>query len=506
MNKIRKVIDLYWNSSLSSRAIQRAIGLPSSTVSDYIKRFKETGLSFEQLSSLNDSQIYQRLFPEAQKKRGKIKPDFAKVNRELRKKNVTRQLLWEEYKHQYPEGMGYSQFCYHLKEWQKKLNISMRQTHKAGEKLFIDYSGLKGEITDRKSGQKRKVDIFVATLGASGYTYAEASEDQKLDSFIESHVKAFEFFEGVPDILVPDNLKSGVIKAHRYDPQINASYQDMADHYAVVVIPARPYSPKDKSKVELAVKLVQRWILAKIRNEIFFSVEELNQRIRGLLDYYNGKKIKKLGKSREALFLEIDKPALKALPSHRYEFRHVHCRRVNLDYHIEIENSYYSVPYQLAGKEVLVKYNRRSVQIFYSNKLIAVHARLSEVHQASTNKEHMPEAHRRYSEVSPSALIAQAKAIGPHTGRLINKIITEDKHPEKGYRSAYGILRAARQHKNDQEVELTSAKMLALNIKRVFHFETILKRKTWQSAEDEKALTPSIDGNSDNIRGSGYYH
>lgn len=505
MNKIAKVLELHSNTSLSVRAIERATRLPGSTVNDYVKRFRESGLSFAQLSDLNESEIYQKLFPGQQKQRGKIKPDFAKINRELRKKHITRQLLWEEYKEQNPEGFGYTQFCYHLGEWQKKLNVSMRQIHKAGEKLFVDYSGLKSEITDRKSGRKTSVDIFVATLGASSYTYAEASANQKLESFIDSHVNTFEFFEGVTDILVPDNLKSAVTKAHRYDPQINASYQDLADHYNTVVIPARPYRPQDKSKVELAVKLVQRWILAKIRNEIFFSVEELNKRIRGLLDYYNGKIIKKLGKSRKELFLELDKPALKALPQHRYEFKNVRWRLVNVDYHIEVEGSYYSVPYQLTGKEVLARYNRRVVDISYNNKSIAVHPCLTEANQASTNKEHMPQAHRRYAETSPSALIFQAQAIGPETGRLIHKIISEDKHPEKGYRSAYGILRAARKHKNDRETELASAKMLALDIKRVFHFESILKRKTWQTTEDENILLPQISAKSENIRGNGYY-
>jgi transposase len=506
MRKIKKVIELYCNTSLSNRDIERASQLPSSTVNDYIKRFKDSNLTFSELSDLSESEVYHKLFSEPVKPRGKIKPDFAKINRELRKKNITRQLLWEEYKEQYPEGMGYTQFCFHLSEWQKNLNVSMRQIHKAGEKLFVDYSGLKGEITDRMSGKKTMVDIFVATLGASGYTYAEASANQRLESFIDSHVNALEFFEGVPQILIPDNLKSAVTKAHRYDPEINGSYQDMADHYNTVIIPARPYSPKDKSKVELAIKLVQRWILAKIRNEIFFTVSELNKRIRELLDYYNGKKIKKLGKSRKELFLELDKPALAALLINRYEFKNVRWRRVNLDYHIEVEGSYYSVPYQLTGKEVLAKYNQRVVEISYHNKIIAFHARLCGDNQVSTNKEHMPDSHRRYAEVSPSSLIEQAKAIGPQTGRLIHKIISEDKHPEKGYRSAYGILKAARKHKNDKEVELASAKMLALDIKRVFHFESILKRKTWQMGEDETLLLAEINSGSENIRGNRYYH
>lgn len=509
MNKIRKVIELYSNTSLSNRDIERASGLPRSTVNDYIKRFKSSKLEYDELSDLSDSEIYQKLFKEPKKAKGKIKPDFAKISVELKKKHVTRQLLWEEYKEQYVEGMGYTQFCYHLGQWQKMINVSMRQIHKAGEKMFIDYSGLQGEISDRVSGDKTPVEIFVATLGASGYTYAEASANQKLESFISSHVNAFEFFEGIPQILVPDNLKSAVTKAHISDPEINASYQDMAEHYKTVVIPARPYRPQDKSKVELAVKLVQRWILARIRDEIFFSVDELNRRILDLLGYYNSKKIKQLGKSRKELFYELDKPALAALPVDRYEFKNVRWRPVNMDYHIEVEGSYYSVPYQLAGKEVLAKYNQRIVEISYNSKSIALHPRLSgqnQTGQASTNKEHMPASHRRYAETSPSMLLEKAKAIGPETSRLIEKIISEDKHPEKGYRSAYGILRAAGKHKNDGEVELSSIKMLALDIKRVFHFESILKRKAWNITDNDKILLPQLTGKSENVRGNGYYN
>ncbi len=506
MKSIKKVLELNNNSSLSIREIERATWLPRSTINDYIKRFKKSGVKYSDLSNLNDSQIYQKLFSSRVKKIGKIKPDYAKINRELKKKYITRQLLWEEYKEQYPDGMGYTQFCFHLNEWQKKLNVSMRQIHKAGEKLFIDYSGLKGEIRNPKTGEKRFVDIFVATLGASSYTYAEASMNQKLESFIMSNIRAFEYFGGVTEILVPDNLKSAVSKAHRYDPQINASYQDMSEHYDSIVIPARPYSPKDKSKVELAVKLVQRWILAKIRNEIFYSVEALNIRIKALLEHYNNRKIRHLNKSRKELFHELDKPALKALPKTRYEFKNVRWRRVNIDYHIEIEGSYYSVPYQLAGKEVLVKYNSNRVDVYFNNKNIAVHPRLSETNQPSTNKAHMPSSHRRYTETFPSMLVEKAKAIGPKTALLIYKIISESKHPEKGYRSAYGILRAAVKHKNTEEVELACGKMLSLNTIRTFHFESILKRKSWQLKEEENLTIPSTLNGSSNIRGNGYYN
>ena len=485
MRKIKKVIELYNNSSLSIRELERATQLARSTVNDYISRYKASNKSYAELKELSDLEIYQLLFPNFKQKTGKIRPDYYYVNNELKKKHVTRQILWEEYKERHPEGLGYTQFCYHLKEWQKKLTVSMRQIHKAGEKLFIDYSGLKGEITDRKSGKKRLVDIFVATLGASSYTFAEASENQKLSSFINSHIEAFEYFGGIPEILVPDNLKSAVTKATRYNPQINASYEDMAEHYNTIVIPARPYHPKDKSKVELAVKLVQRWILAKIRNEIFYSLEELNIRIRSLLEYYNDKKIKRLNKSRKELFLSIDKPALKALPKVRYEFKNIRLRRVNIDYHIEIEGSYYSVPYQLTGKEVLAKYNSHIVTVYYNNRNVAIHPRFMETNQVSTDKTHMPQSHKRYADIMPSLLIEKAKAIGEKTGKLVDKIINESEHPEKGYRTAYGILRVAQKYKNDSEVEYASAKMLVLGTKSNTHFESILKRKMWQIKEEE---------------------
>ncbi len=506
MGKIKKVLELYIQTDLSKRSIQRACNLPRSTVSDYIRRFKKSGLQFEELSNLSEGEIYQKLFGNMPKQHGKIRPDYSKISRELRQKNVTRQLLWEEYKAQYPEGFGYTQFCYHLSVWQKKLSISMRQIHKAGEKLFVDYSGLKGEITDRRTGQKRGVDIFVAALGASGYTYAEASENQQLESFLNSNANAFEFFEGVPQITVPDNLKSAVSKAHRYSPVINASYQDLAEHYNTVIIPARPYHPKDKSVVELAVKLVQRWILAKIRNEIFFTVEELNIRIRELLAFYNNKEIKKLKKSRKELFLELDKPALAALPVDRYEFKNVRLRRVSQDYHVEIEGSYYSVPYQLIGKEALVKYNQRMVRISYNDEIIAIHPRLCETGQVSTNEANMPQNHRHYAQASPSLLIDQAKIIGPQMAHLIKRIISESKHPLKGCRSAYGILRTAGKYKDDEAVELTAAKMLELNTCRASCFESILKRKTWKTADEETGLQPQVNSDSQNIRGNKYYH
>jgi len=506
MRYIKKIIKLHTTASLSTRDISRVVRLPKSTVTDYISRFKSSALSEEELNALNDSQIYQKLFSQPPRLRGKVRPDFAYIHNELKKKGVTRQLLWEEYREKHSEGMGYTQFCYHYGQWVKQLNVSMRQVHKGGEKLFIDYSGLKGKISDPESGEVCEVEIFVCTLGASGYTFAEAAPNQKLHTFIDSHINAFDYFEGTPQILVPDNLKSAVTKADRYDPQINETYQDMADHYGCVVIPARSYKPKDKSVVELAVKLVQRWILARIRNEVFLSIESLNQRIRELLIAYNHKKIRKLGKSRYELFIELDKPALKGLPIRHYEWKCFKYTGVNADYHIQVEGAFYSLPYQLNGKEVLARYDLRSVEILYNNKVVALHARLFEKGRYSTQPAHMPPSHQRYALLSPSVLINAAMDIGPYTGDLIRKVIEEDKHPQKGCRCAYGILRAARAHKNDQEVELASARMLQMGIKRLLHFESILRRKAWNLKEGEEILLPEVDGDCDHLRGGSYYH
>jgi transposase len=315
MNDIKKILDLYLKACLGPRMIARALNKPKSTISDYINRFNRSDLKREDLDAMSAKEIYRSLFPaenpRPKKRCDRIAPDLNRMHLELKKKYVTRQLLWQEYREMYPDThYGYTRFCNLYRDYQKRLNISMRINHKAGEKMFMDFSGLKWHIIDRESGEEKEVEIFVASLGASGYTFAEAAPDQTRASLISCAVHAFEFFGGVSEIIVLDNLKSAVTKADRYDPDINSSFQDMADHYDCVVIPARPYRAKDKAKVELSVKLVQRWILARLRHRQFFSLAELNQCIYNLLDDFNSRMIRRYGKSRHALYLELDKPAL----------------------------------------------------------------------------------------------------------------------------------------------------------------------------------------------------
>ncbi|MBD3378148.1 IS21 family transposase [candidate division KSB1 bacterium] len=507
MRDIKKIIKLY-HAGLSRRLIGTTLNKPKSTVSDYITRFEKSDLGRDDLESKTSAEIYRALFPDdslrPKQRLTKVLPDFKKMHQELKKKYITRQLLWVEYKEAHPNNhYGYTHFCNLYKAWQKRVKISMRINHKAGEKMFLDYSGLKWEIIDKDTGEVQDVDIFVATLGASGYTYAEASMDQTLPSFINCTVNAFTFFGGAPELLVPDNLKSAVTKANKYDPQINDSYQDMAEHYSAAVLPARPYRAKDKAKVELSVKLVQRWILAKLRRQQFFSVPELNKAIFALLNDFNNRIIKIYGKSRHELYLEVDKPALKPLPTQRYVYRGFKPCKVNIDYHIEVEDCFYSVPYQLAGETVSAIYTSDSVEISFNNKRVALHVRQYRKGAYSTKEEHMASAHRLYGTWTPSRLINWGGSFGANTRTLISTILASRPHPEMGFRSCLAILNAAKHHSDNHAVELTSKKMLELECYKVSHFKDILKYKTWQEPQQSDALLPK---KHQNLRGQAYYH
>jgi len=505
---IKKILQLYYSANLSMRQIGNSLNKPKSTVSDYIMRFNRSCLTIEDLNAKTADEIYNALFPEESKKpkqrSRKILPDFNAIHLELKKKYMTRELLWEEYKALYPDNYyGYTHFCNLYRAWRKRINISMRVDHKAGEKMFLDFSGLKWEIINKDTGELKEVDIFVAALGASGYTYAEATLDQTKASLVAASVKAFEFFEGVTELLVPDNLKSAVAKADKYDPEINDTFQDMADHYGCAVLPARPYRAKDKAKVELSVKLVQRWILARLRHRQFFSLGELNEAIFALLDYFNNRIVKRYGKSRFELYSELDKPALKPLPSRRYVCREFKVCKVNIDYHIELEDCFYSVPYQLVGERVSAIYTLNGVEIFHNNKRVALHVRLYQKGRFSTKEGHMASAHRVYAKWTPSRLINWGGVFGVYTQTLISEILRSKPHPEMGFRSCMAILNTAKYHNNSHAIELTSKKMLELKLYKVSHFKDILKNKTYNQSQDRFiALFPKRHAN---LRGESYY-
>ena len=504
MKHIRKIIELSEQTDLSVREIKSALNLPRSTINDYLKAWAASDLTLELIQSLNDDQIYTALFGEKPKGSSRPLPDFAKMNTELKKKHVTRSLLWEEYREKYPEGLGYSQFCEHYRLWSKQVSVSMRQVHKAGEKMFVDYSGLTREIIDPKTGEVSKAEVFVAALGASGYSYAEASMSQKKHDFISSHVRAFKFYGGVTKVLVPDNLKSAVTRANRYDPDINESYQDMADHYGTVVLPARPYKPKDKSKAELSVKLVQRWILAKLRHRQFFHLHELNEAIWELLEDLNNRKMRHLNKSRRELFEELDQPALKALPLRTYLYRDFKDCKVNIDYHIQLEGDYYSVPYQLVGEVVGARYTSTTVEIYHKSKRVAVHPRGPGKGVAATQTEHMASAHRAVMEWTPSRMISWGRKFGDHTGKLMEEIMAKRPHPEMGFRSCMGILNRAKSIDADT-VEAVSKRMLELQLFTVKNFENILRNKSHEQVSTAPLEMTPPDSHHENVRGQQCY-
>jgi len=503
MRIVRRIINLKEQSGISIRQISQALKVPPSTVEDYLKRYRTSGLTPLDIETKTSTEIYSLLFGGNTKPRRKKQlPNFQNMHKELKGKHITRQLLWEEYREQYPDGYSYTQYCELYNLWKNNIIISMHQDHKAGEKMFIDYSGLTMEIINPHTGEISKAQVYVACLGASGYTFTKAYKSQDKQDFAQGTVDALNFFNGSTDIAVPDNLKSAVIKPCRYEPLINETFQDMAEHYQMVIIPARVRHPKDKPKVELSVKLVQHWILAKLRHHQFFSIQELNAAIAPLLELLNDKVIRKLGQSRRELYEKIDKPALHPLPAQPYVYRESKECRVNIDYHIELDKCYYSVPYQLAHKEVRVFHSKTTIEIYFENKRVAVHPRLFKVGSYHTISEHMPSSHRAYAQWSPSRLISWGKSFGEHTKMLIERILESRPHPEMGYRSCMGILNHAKKISPDI-VEAASKKMLGLRSYRVSHFKEILKNKTYQLDLPLTVVTP--DSNHENVRGEDYY-
>jgi len=431
-------------------------------------------------------------------------PDFTDVHQELQKRRgVTLNLLWQEYKEQHPDGYQYSWFCHNYRDWSGRLDVTMRHEHRAGEKLFVDYAGQTVAITDRLTGEIRKAQIFVAVLGASNYTYAEATLSQQIEDWIGSHVRAFNFFGGVPEVIVPDNLKSGVTKACRYEPDLNPTYHDLACHYQTVVLPARVRKPRDKAKAEAGVLLVERWILARLRKHTFFSLADLNQEIQKLLRVLNNKPFKKLPGSRKSRFEELDKPALKALPAAPYELAYWKKATVHLDYHVEVDGHYYSVPYTLVKKQLDIRYSKNTVECFHSGKRVASHARSDQQGRHTTVKEHMPLKHQKYMEWTPERFKRWAGTIGPETLCFTETLLVQRTHPQQAYRSLLGILSLGKSY-GDTRLEAACKRALYINSLSYRSVASILK-----SGLDHKPLPEPIGDKTtaehSNIRGPVYY-
>lgn len=506
MRKIKEVLRLKWGHQCSDRKIAKSCQISRPVVANYVKRAQQTGLSWPLPGNVDDAALEKLLFP-ASCQSTQIKrslPDWLWVYQELKKKNVTLFLLWQEYREQQTNGYQYSWFCDQFRSWLGQRDVSMRQTHRAGEKLFVDYAGQTVPVVDTRTGEIRSAEIFVAVLGASNYTYAEATWTQALPDWIGAHQRTFEFLGGVVEIVVPDNLRSGVSKAHRYEPEMNPTYQEMATHYGVAIIPTRVRKPKDKAKVEVGVQIVERWILAALRNQTFFSLTELNQAIQSLLVKLNERTFKKLPTSRIEMFKTLDKPALKSLPAKPYVYAEWKKVRVHIDYHVEIEGHYYSVPYTLVKRQLEARITENIIEVFHKGQRVASHLRSWQKGGHSTIKAHMPESHRRFGDWSAQRFTQWAQKIGPATVQVITAVLSDRRHTEQGFRSCLGILRLAKTY-SDQRLEAACQRALLLGTHRYKSIESILKHGLDEKPVDQEDES-TLPQQHENVRGADYYH
>jgi transposase len=503
MKNIKEILRLVNENNLSTRQIAKSCGCSPSTVTAIIERYEGTELPWQAFKALDEAEMEAKLYPQEINSSKKELPDWDYIHKELKKKGVTLQLLWQEYKEAYPNGVMYSQFCDHYLKWRKLRNISMHQIHKAGEKIFVDWSGETMYVTDRNTGERKPAYIFIGVLGASDMIYAEAFSTEKLDSWISAHVNMFNYFQGVSQIIVPDNLRTGVKKPCFYEPEIHPTYLEMANHYGTAIIPARVRKPKDKPLAENGVLIAERWIIAKFRNQTFFSFYELNRTIRTTIEDINNKPFQKMEGSRRLLYENIDKPALLPLPVEPYELAIWKHARVNIDYHVEYEGKLYSVPYQLIGQEVDLRITEKAIEIIHKGKRVAVHSRLhGKNREYSTVSEHMPEKHKKAAEWTPERMIKWAGTVGPNTAELVTKIMEIHKHPEVAFRACMGIIRLSDKY-TATRVENASCRALKNRSISYKSVESILKSGLDLLPQEEPKEMPPVTHH--NIRGIKYY-
>jgi transposase len=508
MRKIKEVLRLSYQCGLSRRQVAQGLKVSRSTVADYLDRAENAGITWPLPEGFTDQELEQRLFASQPVLSGSSRalPDFDYLYRELKahkKFNLTLDLLWREYKEQHPDGYQYSQFCWLYRSWQKKLDYCLRQDHRGGEKLFVDYGEGLG-LVDPQTGDILSTQLFVAVWGASNYTYAEATLTQQLPDWIGSHVRAFSYFGCLPQIVVPDCLKGAVSRACRYEPELNPTYAEMAGHYGICVLPARPARPRDKAKVEAGVLIAKRWILSALRHRTFYSLTELNGAIEELLKQLNSRALRKIKKSRRELFDLFDRPHASPLPETSYEYAEWKVATVNIDYHIEVESHYYSVPFRLIREKLDVRLTAATVEAFLKGERVAAHVRSFIPHRHTTLKQHMPPSHQKYLEWTPSRMITWAKKIGPQTAALIEKIIVSRVHPEHAYRSCLGILRLEK-HYPKERLEKAAARALKFGALSFRSLRNILNTGLDRLEHDE-ADSQSMPSTHENIRGSHYYH
>ena len=506
MRKIRDALRLTHAMGMSRRVVGEATGIGKTAVGEYVRRAAVAGLSWPIPDEIDDGELERRLFAPANaaSPAARIEPDWSYIHGELKRRGVTLTLLWQEYRAEHAQGYAYSWFCERYSDWRKRISATMRQTHLAGEKLFVDWAGDTMPVIDPTTGEEHRAHIFVAALGASNFTYAEARWTETLSDWIGAHVNALAAIGGVPKAFVPDNLKAGITKPSRYEPGINRTYQDLADHYGCVVLPTRVMKPRDKAKVEVAVQIVERFVLAKLRNRCFFSLAELNAAIRDCVTAINAKILRRFGKSRNELLETLDRPALNALPATPYSYAEWKRARVAPDYHIEIAGHYYSVPSKLIREIVDARIASATVEIFHKGEQVASHAFSAVRNRHTTITEHMPSAHRRYAQWTPARMMSEAAKVGPATVALFEAIMKAKPHPEQGFRSCLGIIGLARSY---GVIRLEAAARRGNDIGATSYgsIASILKHGLDKAFATELApdAPPIRHGN---IRGSGYFH
>ena len=504
MRKIRDVLRL-GAGGLSKREIAASLSIGATAAGDCLRRARCAGLSWPLPENLNDELLERLLYPprSVTARQQRPQPDWPAVHRELRRPGVTLALLWEEHRASHTDGHGYSRFCELYRAFAARLSPTMRQCHVAGARTFVDYAGTTLEVIDADTGDVQVCQLFVAVLGASSYTFAEATFTQRLVDWTGSHQRAFTFFGGVTAQIVCDNLKAGIAKACFYEPAVNRTYAEMAAHYGTAVVPARPNKPRDKAKVEVAVQVATRWIIAKLRHQRFFSLAELNAAIGALVAKLNDRVTRHLGTSRRALFEDIERCTLKPLPVEPYVYAEWKQCKVSFDYHVEVERHYYSVPHTLLRESVWVRIAARTIEVFHRGQRVAAHLRSSSERRHTTLAEHMPSSHRRYADWTPERITRQAGEIGRNTAALIEIIMRERAHPEQGFRAAIGIVRLAKSY-GGERVEAACGRALAIGARSFTSVNSILKNNL-----DAKRPAPAADGPAiahSNIRGPRYFH
>lgn len=506
MRKITEVLRLRYDLGFGYREIAKSCSIGLGTVADYLKRAEAADLKWPLPEGMTEYKLNELLFGRADRvDADRPAPDFAHIHEQLRTyKHLTLQLLWDEYRQTHPDGYGYSRYCELYNQYRRKLDLVLRQEHTPGDKMFVDWAGDKLPIHDARTGDIHPASLFVAVLGFSSYTYAEVTADEQMESWLGAHMRALEFYGGAPRLAVPDNAKTGVSRACRYDPDLNPTYQEMAMHYGMGVVPTRPRRPRDKAKVESAVLVAERWVLAALRHHQFFNIADANTAIRELLDRLNHRGFRKREGSRATLFEQVEQAALRPLPAERFDLSQWSRAKVNIDYHIAFDDNFYSVPYGLVGEIVEVRSTPTTVEIFHRGSRVASHVRAHGHGKPITIEEHRPKSHQAHLEWTPSRMVNWAATIGPNTAQLFARILDDKPHPEMGYRSCLGIIRLSKQY-SAERVEAAAERALLTGACRYKSVKSILENSLDREPLNGNAATAATPMYHDNVRGSEYF-